>query len=105
MKHSSATQDPRPPLVEFRPGMRRLIEDAIESLILLLDEIDGDPDGEDDGSAEPSLGWGGQGIGHPHVALPGYDDERELDLAEYGIADADGLLEQWGGIHNGYGVE
>jgi hypothetical protein len=30
--------------VEFRPGMRRLIEDAIESLLLLLDEIDGDSD-------------------------------------------------------------
>jgi hypothetical protein len=34
--------------IEFRPGMRRLIEDAIESLILLLDEIDGDDDLEDD---------------------------------------------------------
>ena len=35
--------DPRT-FIEFRPGMRRLIEDAIESLILLLDEIDGDAD-------------------------------------------------------------
>ena len=35
-------------VVLFTPGMRRLIADAIESLILLLDEIDGD--------AEPSLG-------------------------------------------------
>jgi hypothetical protein len=34
--------------VDFRPGMRRLIEDAIESLILLLDEIDDDADIEDD---------------------------------------------------------
>jgi hypothetical protein len=34
--------------IEFRPGMRRLIEDAIESLILLLDEIDGDDGLEDD---------------------------------------------------------
>jgi hypothetical protein len=31
--------------------MRRLIEDAIESLILLLDEIDGDAEHESD--AEP----------------------------------------------------
>jgi hypothetical protein len=46
----------------FTPGIRRLICDAIESLILLLDEIDGDVDLEDDdpaeenGDAEPSLG-------------------------------------------------
>jgi hypothetical protein len=56
--------------IEFRPGMRRLIEDAIESLILLLDEIDGDDDGE--------------------------DDDRELDHAEAGIADSDGFQEQYG---------
>jgi hypothetical protein len=49
--------------------MRRLIEDAIESLILLLDEIDGGDD------LEPT-------------------DERELDPAEMGIADGDGLGEQ-----------
>jgi hypothetical protein len=41
-------------ILEFRPGMRRLIEDAIESLILLLDEIDGDDEHEAD--AEPWLG-------------------------------------------------
>jgi hypothetical protein len=52
--------------IEFRPGMRRLIEDAIESLILLLDEIDGDPDGEDEGQAED----GGD-------AEPDADDEEE----------------------------
>jgi hypothetical protein len=38
--------------IEFRPGMRRLIEDAIESLILLLDEIDGDDDLEEGGDLE-----------------------------------------------------
>ena len=61
-KQFSIPEDPRPVFIEFRPGMRRLIADAIESLILLLDEIDGDADleeddpAEDDGSAEPSLG-------------------------------------------------
>ena len=51
-----------PQVVLFTPGMRRLIADAIESLILLLDEIDGDveleADGsdEDGGDMEPSLG-------------------------------------------------
>ncbi len=34
--------------VEFRPGMRWLIADAIKSLILLQDEIDGDADFEDE---------------------------------------------------------
>jgi hypothetical protein len=38
----------RPIVIEFRPAMRTLIEDAIESLLLLLDEIDGDADLEDD---------------------------------------------------------
>ena len=33
--------------IEFRPGMHPLIEDTIESLILLLDEIDGDDGMED----------------------------------------------------------
>jgi hypothetical protein len=39
-------------IVEFRPNMRRLIADAIESLLLLLDEIDGDPDREEDPDLE-----------------------------------------------------
>ena len=53
---------PEPQIVVFTPAMRALIADAIESLILLLDEIDGDVDAEDDdpaeenGDAEPSLG-------------------------------------------------
>lgn len=48
--------------IEFGPSIRVLIEDAIESVILLLDEIDGDdeceeePDAEDGGNDEPSLG-------------------------------------------------
>ena len=51
-----------PQAIVFTPAMRRLIADAIESLILLLDEIDGDAELEDDdpaeenGDLEPSLG-------------------------------------------------
>jgi hypothetical protein len=51
-----------PQIVVFTPAMRTLIADAIESLILSLDEIDGDAEAEDDdpaeekGDAEPSLG-------------------------------------------------
>src|SRR5450432_580586 len=53
---------PEPKIVVFTPAMRTLIADAIESLILLLDEIDVDVDAEDDdpaeenGDSEPSLG-------------------------------------------------
>ena len=39
-------------ILEFTPSMRTLIEDAIEALILLLDEIDGDADLEPDGDCE-----------------------------------------------------
>jgi hypothetical protein len=51
-----------PQVVVFTPTMRTLIADAIESLILLLDEIDGDveceadADFEVDPDLEPSLG-------------------------------------------------
>jgi hypothetical protein len=51
-----------PQVVAFTPAMRRLVAEAIESLILLLDELDSDPEVEVDGSdeegadLEPSLG-------------------------------------------------
>jgi len=47
-----------PQVVLFTPGMQRLIADAIESLILLLGEVELEEDGsdEDASDAEPSLG-------------------------------------------------
>jgi hypothetical protein len=48
----SAMTPDAPQLVLFTPAMRTLIADAIESLILLLDEIDGDAELEDDDPAE-----------------------------------------------------
>lgn len=50
-----ATAGEQPLFIEFHPGMRRLIADAIESLILLLDEIDGDSDLEDEPDIEDSF--------------------------------------------------
>jgi hypothetical protein len=103
--------------IEFRPGMRRLIEDAIESLILLLDEIHGDDDLEDGADdeegldLEPSLGapeprtngnfvtWQGDLMVKTFdqtVWCEGGSDDREDDHAERGIADPDGLQEQFG---------
>lgn len=37
--------------------MRERLENLIETAIDLLDQIDGDSDAEDDGNAEPWLGW------------------------------------------------
>jgi hypothetical protein len=59
---TTASEQESVTFVEFRPNMRRLIADAIESLILLLDEIDGDanleeePDLEDGHDAEEEQG-------------------------------------------------
>jgi hypothetical protein len=97
-------------IVEITPAMRALIEDAIESLILLLDEIDGDAELEDGGDAEPTLGAGespfpqGAIIGEqgqlvpfqPNQAAwglerPGTVDEAEIDDDEDG-ADAEPSL-------------
>jgi hypothetical protein len=53
--------------------------------------------------AEPSLGWRGQGRGHPEMALRGYDDDRERttgprdeegDDADDGELDAD-CMDSW----------
>ncbi len=66
--HLRAQDESASTFIEFRPGMRTLIESAIELMILLLDEIDGDSDfegeqgyeddgnEEDDGSEEDSEG-------------------------------------------------
>ncbi|MDE3796625.1 hypothetical protein I7G59_04690 [Sinorhizobium meliloti] len=73
---------------------RRELERRIEELVALLDFIDGDAD------FEPALGWPLSG---PRALSQAAfndddrerDDEREWDQAEDGIADADGLAEQW----------
>jgi hypothetical protein len=68
--------------------MRRLIEDAIESLILLLDEIDGDDDLEDEPDAEigadnePSLGSAGSGCNQRAWAQGSTDDREDDDERE-----------------------
>ena len=55
-------QDSFTHIIEFTPGMRKLVGDAVEALVLLLDEIDGDenleeePDLELGLDDEPSLG-------------------------------------------------
>jgi hypothetical protein len=53
----SAMGRPEPQILVFTPAMRTLIADAIESLKLLLDEIDGDPDLEEDPDFEEGPTW------------------------------------------------
>jgi hypothetical protein len=96
-----------PLFVEFRPSMRSLIEDAVESLLLLLDEIDGDADIEEDdppedaGDAEPSLGAPGPAYfaSQTHWAQGRGDDlEDEHDGREPDVDDEPSLGS--GSIHN-----
>lgn len=105
--------------VEFRPSMRSLIEDAVESLLLLLDEIDGDADiemddppeeddpAEDGGDAEPNLGANGaaylpdqvhwaQGVSDDREENIGADDREHDEAERSGCGDMDGVLEQHG---------
>lgn len=112
-----------PLFVEFRPSMRSLIEDAVESLLLLLDEIDGDVDleeedplevddpAEDGGDSEPSLGAPGaayfpdqahwaQGVTDDREQNIGADDREHDDAERSGRGDMDGVLEQ-----HGFGVQ
>ncbi|ACL55613.1 hypothetical protein [Methylobacterium nodulans] len=58
MPQASGDDSTRPTAMHPRRRLarRRLIEDTIETLIAYLDEADGDPDLEDEGDDEPSLG-------------------------------------------------
>ncbi|RTL86892.1 MAG: hypothetical protein EKK29_08050 [Hyphomicrobiales bacterium] len=88
---SLANDNDVPLFVEFKPGFRRRVERAIDSLVALLDQIDADPDFEE----EPDL-------------EDGFDQEQELGATgvinqekawggsrrvEYGLTNSDGDLE------------
>jgi hypothetical protein len=84
-------QRPEPTLfLPEDPTMRERIEAAIESLLQLLDALDGDPD------LEPTMGYVVRGYADEaeDEEIDDEDDEREDDPADMGIADADGLAEQ-----------
>lgn len=94
--------DAAPLLVEYRPDMRRRIAAAVDALVALLDQIDGDSDFEEDvpleddapaedvGDAEPSLGACGgtcnaDTFNQSRWAHGGKDDrEDESELLEDG---------------------
>ncbi len=88
-----------PLFVEYRPGMRRRIAAAVEALLDLMDQIDGDADFEDDdpleddapaediGDNEPSLGAPGAAFfpSQSHWSQGKLDDrEDESELFEDG---------------------
>lgn len=56
-EHHEVPPADRPLSIPPAKSMRRRIEDAIEALIAQLDDLEGDADDEDDGTAEWSLGW------------------------------------------------
>lgn len=85
--------------------LRERIEAAIESLLLVLDQLDSDPDLEPDNDDEPSLGWEGFSPASFGGGCSLGSLDCEWDLAENGIADWEGLIEQWGGAWNGCRVE
>ena len=79
--------------------LRRQARDEIDRLIRFLDESDLDPDLENSGDDEPSLGWcvNGGGLSGVEDLEAGDEDDEDGDPAEdsdSGIGDLDGLAEQ-----------
>jgi hypothetical protein len=87
-------------------ALRRLRREAaaeVERLIALLDALEGDPDLEEPGDLEPSLGWTATGYlgGDSDREDPSEDEDNhdsELDPAEMGIADS-GAADEFMGEH------
>lgn len=69
-----------------RLDMRRRAEAMIEELIDLINAIDGDPDREDDGIAEPWLGWckGGGGGNSLDLEENDQDSRDKLPMIDLG---------------------
>jgi hypothetical protein len=97
----------QPQIVVFTSAMRTLVADAIESLMLLLDEIDDDadheedPDFEDGADMEPSLGASnGLNQAQPWRSASGeIDAEQEHDGREPDAdVGSDSLVLDAGGI-------
>jgi len=72
---------PRPPEIDRRALIERAAQaalDTADSLIALLDAMEGDPDAEDGGDTEPSLA-APEGQASQVVWLRGTDRDLELD--------------------------
>ena len=81
------------------PVERRYLEDLIEAAINLLDQDDGEADQEDDGTAEPWLGWTKTGaigngldleISHLQIGYdPNVNFRIEMKLSLFGFEELD----------------
>ncbi|WP_246504790.1 hypothetical protein [Microvirga antarctica] len=70
-----------PTFIEIGPHMRARIETAIDGLIGLLDQLDGDSSElEDDSDSEPSLGWSISGAGDRDHRASSLDLEDDSDF-------------------------
>jgi hypothetical protein len=116
MSTANDNADVSPLFLEFRPGIRKRIAAAVDALVALLDQIDGDADLEEDnppeddapaedvGDNEPSLGSAGsRDASTPqYLWAQGADDDREVedeldeegDDADDGEIDAD-CMDSW----------
>ena len=89
------------------PSMRLRLETTIENLLVLLDEIDGDPDQEDVGDMEPNLGW----TDRPTASMIDTDEREEVSEDEGAQCDDEGQCDYdepgfiWGGGEEGKGVK
>jgi hypothetical protein len=73
--------------ISITPRQRQQIEGLIESLIAMLDTIDGNENDEDDGCDEPVLGWSAtHSFGDPRIDEGEVDGDFELDHAEFALA-------------------
>ncbi len=63
------------------PTARAALEQAIEGLIALLDALEPDPDLEENGDDEPSLGWTDRG---PAAIRDSVNDDREEECEDEG---------------------
>ncbi len=74
---------PHPRAVELveRAKLRRKVERAVDRLMALLDELDGDPEAEPWlGWPEPIMGWGMHAA--PLLCPHGANDDREQDVTD-----------------------
>lgn len=69
--------------ISITPRQRQQIEGLIESLIAMLDTIDGNENDEDDGCDEPVLGWSTtNSFGDPRIDEGEIDEDFELDAGD-----------------------
>ncbi len=89
-----------PLFIEFRPGMRKALADAVEAFVALLDQIDADADLEEDNPPEDDAPCEDVGDNEPSLGAPGtffFPDQRHwAEGADDDREDEDEQLEPGG---------